>query len=244
MEVFKKTVCIFILGGLLFSCKEEKAVPEQFHLESNGCSSCPTASVNYQYIRSNEKSLQKIHADIDKRIIRFLVREGTNAPTVAQAMATYTKAADYKQKFPEEDISNWNITIDGEIRYQDADLLSFEFEFYSYSGGAHGYGETVLLTYNTHTGDLLDLNEILLNNAHFMQLAEEKFRKQEDIPLDGNINDTGFMFPDEVFVLADNIGLNDKGLIMIYNQYEISAYAEGKKELEIPWDTIKAFLKI
>lgn len=244
MCLIKKAFVFIVLGSLLYSCKKEAAEPQRFFLESNGCATCPTASVDYEYIDSKQAVFKKIHADITQRITAFLGRGEANANSIKEAMQFFTAAEDYKKEYPEEDISNWNATVDGEIRYRNEDLLSFEFEFYSYAGGAHGYGETVLLTYNLHTGEAVALKEMLEKDENFMQMAEQRFRKQEEIPADGNINDTGFMFPEEVFILADNIGFNNNGLIIIYNQYEVSAYAEGKKELEIPWNQVKPFLKL
>lgn len=50
------------------------------------------------------------------------------------------------------------------------------------------------------------------------------------------------MFEGDQFQLPLNIFYTDKGLLLYYNRYEIAAYADGPKELLIPYEELKNFL--
>ena len=46
------------------------------------------------------------------------------------------------------------------------------------------------------------------------------------------------------FHLPANIGINDEGILMLYNVYEIASYAQGITEFTIPFEDVERFLKV
>jgi hypothetical protein len=52
---------------------------------------------------------------------------------------------------------------------------------------------------------------------------------------------TDFFFGKD-FVLPENIGYNEEGLLLLYNTYEIASYAMGITEFTIPYSEINNLL--
>ena len=77
-----------------------------------------------------------------------------------------------------------------------------------------------------------------------MAFAEKKFRAKYKIPAKKSINATGLMFEDEKFDLPQNIFYTDKGLLLYYNSYEAASYADGPKELLLPYVEVEEFLRL
>ena len=50
------------------------------------------------------------------------------------------------------------------------------------------------------------------------------------------------MFEDDVFQLPQTYFFTDKGLLLYYNVYEIASYADGPKELLIPYTEAVPYL--
>lgn len=52
------------------------------------------------------------------------------------------------------------------------------------------------------------------------------------------------MFEYEKFNLPQNIFYTDKGLLLYYNSYEAASYADGPKELLLPYVEVEEFLRL
>jgi hypothetical protein len=97
---------------------------------------------------------------------------------------------------------------------------------------------------DTKTGKQIKKEHLFSDLKGFTKLAEQKFRKQQKVPKNVNINETGYWFTDEKFHLPLNIFLTEKGVKLVYNQYEVSSYAEGPIELLIPYKEADKYLKL
>jgi hypothetical protein len=81
------------------------------------------------------------------------------------------------------------------------------------------------------------------NYAPVLTLAEEMFRIAQAIPAGGDINSTGFMFEGDQFYLPETIGFDSHGMVLHYNQYEVSSYADGPITITLPWAEVIPLLK-
>jgi hypothetical protein len=52
------------------------------------------------------------------------------------------------------------------------------------------------------------------------------------------------MFEDDTFQLPQNLFYTDKGLLLFYNPYEVASYADGTKELLLPYNEVDDYLLI
>lgn len=150
-------------------------------------------------------------------------------------------------KFLKEDIdyfNAWEGIANAAINYQSSKLINLTIDYYAFTGGAHGNGASLSFFIDAKTGKQIKKENLFSDLKEFTKLAEQKFRKQQNVPKNVNINETGYWFTDEVFHLPKNIFLTKKGVSLIYNQYEVASYAEGPIELLIPYEEANKYLKL
>jgi hypothetical protein len=113
-----------------------------------------------------------------------------------------------------------------------------------FTGGAHGYEGNRSLIFNAKSGRSLTYDQIFKDKKAFTAFAEKKFREKYKIPAGKSINITGLMFENDKFILPQNIFYTDNGMLLLYNAYEVASFADGTKELLIPYSEADAFLKV
>lgn len=136
----------------------------------------------------------------------------------------------------------WEATVTGKETYRSTQLLNVSLDFYTFTGGAHGYGGKRSLLFDGQTGKIIPNEKLFKDNEAFRKYAESVFRAKYKIPEPEPINSKGFMFEDEKFALPENIFYTTSGLILHYNPYEAAAYATGSLEIFIPWAKADPFL--
>jgi len=232
---------IFIL--LIFSCtKDQKLTFENRIINANECVDCPQVKIEIPEAKPTNHITEKINTTIAKKVIEIIdFSAEKELKTITAAIQSFSSS--YKeliQEFPES--IEWEASIDGVLLPKYKDIRCVQLNSYMFTGGAHGYGATNFINFNSKTGDEFKLTELIKDVDEFTLLAEKMFRKQENIPLDKNINSIGFLFENDVFYLPENIGFTKNKIILVYNQYEIVSYADGKKIIEIPLSKIKDLL--
>lgn len=248
-----KITLVVLMGLISFGCNQEKDIeflPESFtETELSMCQdgNCPEITINYIEISGNEAVSEKINQKIRDFIFNSLLMGEDTVPTaisIEEAATDFVEAynAD-KAQFPDLPF-NYVADISVQVIYSSKDHLCFEMRNYLFTGGAHGYGTTSFLNIDPQTGSVLSSKELFKNNTKFTAFAEEKFRAQEKIPKDFGINDTGFWFENNTFYLPENAGFTQDSLIFVYNQYDITSYAEGPIELKIAIKEAAPFLAI
>lgn len=152
----------------------------------------------------------------------------------------------YKNSLEEdpEFTSAWQVYHTASVDYQSSKLLNLTIDYYGFTGGAHGNGGSYSFFIDVKTGKQIKKESLFRDLKGFTKLAEKHFRKQQNVPANVNINETGYWFTDEKFHLPKNIFLNDTGVKLIYNQYEVASYAEGPIEVLIPYKEADKYLKL
>ena len=187
---------------------------------------------------------------INKKIFRtvksiiFFGEKPYTADNYEDLMASFIGSyEELKKDFP-EDMMGWEGRVKGTIDYRSDSILNIKLNHYTFTGGAHGYEGNRSLLFNLNTGKSLHYNAIFKDVRAFTTFAETKFREKYSIPAGKSINSTGLMFPDDAFILPQNIFFKEDGLLLYYNAYEIASYAEQQKELFLPYEDINSFLKL
>jgi len=158
---------------------------------------------------------------------------------LSRFMASYDEL---RKEDPEE--TGWEAKVEGRVTYESDSLLNIVLEHYVYEGGAHGYNGRISLLFNPKTGKAISQPQLLRNKADFKTFAEKKFREKFHIAEKDSLNSAGFMFDHSKFVLPQTYIYTDKGFLLYYNIYEIASYAEGPKEILIPYEEMKPYLII
>ena len=237
------------LGSIFFLClligcqTESKLTFAPTQLLGENCNGCPKIEINIPNALDDSKVSEAINRALREEIISLLsFTEDENIDSADKAIKSFTDSyKELKIKFPDE--VQWEATIDGEVTYEDEIIVTLLLNSYSFTGGAHGYAATSYLNFDKKQGAELENWQLFEDLEGFEAFAESKFRMQEKIPQDGNINATGFMFDSDAFHLPNNIGYTKDGLKLIYNQYEIASYADGPIVLILPYNEINPYLK-
>lgn len=238
--------------GLFISCK--KATPLVFSSESFTENSialcknigCPDVTINYVVPQGDSEAVKKITSEIKTFVISTLHIENESEPsarTIPEAIENFIKT----YRMDSADFPDMSAEYFAEINvldsYNSKELVSFQLEQFLYTGGAHGYQNTGFLNFDPQTGREISTEELFENIEAFTAFAEKKFRRAHNISENESINSTGFWFEDDVFYLPETIGVTQTNLLLIYNPYEITSYADGPIELEIPIEEVLKYLR-
>ncbi|TPV34752.1 DUF3298 and DUF4163 domain-containing protein [Paucihalobacter ruber] len=236
----KKLVLILVATILTVSCGTETGLDfktTHFALEDG-----VKVEVDYPIIINNNIAAERINQTVNNYIVNAISFAEKPSPEtdVNKAISDFNlEFQKFKADFP-EDIVPWEAYIEGELLYNSPLITTIAINSYLFTGGAHGNDYIKLFNFNTETGEILKVDDVLDLNAEFMTLAKNKF-EAEVIKNEGNVND--YFFGDD-FKLPENMGLNDQGLIFVYNKYEIASYAQGYTEFLIEFNELEKFLKV
>lgn len=242
----KKTPYLIFLLLIAFGCENGNNLTfEPMELQGENCKDCPNIEINVPKALDDTAVAKTINRSLEEEMISLLsFGDGEEEITgIQSAMTSFTDSfKELNERFPDETPS-WEAKINGTIVYEDPQMITIQVESYTYTGGAHGYGSTSYLNFDKQSGAELENWELFEDLEGFEKFAETKFRIQEDIPQDENINATGFMFDGDVFHLSNNMGYTKDGFQLIYNQYEVASYADGPIVLVLPYNEINLYLK-
>lgn len=207
---------------------------------------CPSISVKLPVANGVPvvaDSINKKVFSVMKEIIYFGEKPYT-AKDYNELLTSFIGSYEKLQKDFPNDKFGWEADVKASVIYQSENILNIEINHYTYTGGAHGYQGLRSLLFDPTTGKSISNDQLLTDNEAFKAFAEKKFRAKYKIPANKAINSTGLMFEKEKFQLPQNIFFTDKGLLLYYNSYEIASYADGTKELLLPYTEINDYLLI
>ncbi len=146
----------------------------------------------------------------------------------------------FYSEMPEYKIG-WELNNTISVIFNNSSIVSFQSDFYHFTGGAHGISGTLFTNFNSHDGKKLSLDDLLITgyNNKLNDIAEKIFRRNYELTPDASLEEAGFWFEGNKFALNDNFGIKNDGLIFFFNSYEIASYATGPTEIIIPYEEIK-----
>jgi hypothetical protein len=146
----------------------------------------------------------------------------------------------FKEEFPDASQS-WAVERSGEVKLNKANIFSIDYIEYAFTGGAHPNTFVSFKNFNLTSGEEITLDELFTfeKQQELTAIAEQEFRKLKQLGPKDDLGIAGFWFENNKFSLNDNLLIADIGLLFYYNNYEITAYAFGPTEIEIPYAKIK-----
>ena len=243
----KKGLFVFLLVFLV-ACSDKPVFSEKVIEKTSEDCQEDCFSVNFSYLvcKKPTKFATNFNKEIELQIVNFLLNQTDStkieATGVEQALEIFMK--DYNnlhEHFP--DIPPYELILNDTISFQNEKMVSIASNRYSYTGGAHGISSTVFLNFDASNGELIEREELFTNFPKVLEIAEQYFRKEQNIPSSGSVNEKGFWFENDKFQLPQNVGVSEKFLILYYNPYEIAPYVDGVFEVRIPIEEIKAYLR-
>ena len=237
-------ICFLLCFILLIGCIDDhKLTFEPLIVSDNDCTECPNISIEIPKALEQSKLTETINTALEEELISLLVFDDEiEASSVSEAIQSFKNGYEELKKLYPDETTGWQAKISGTVTFEDKNMITIALNSYLFTGGAHGYTTRSFLNFNKRKGKEFENWELFKDQDHFENFAETKFRIQEDIPQDNPINSTGFMFEQDEFYLPDNIGFTEKGLVLLYNQYEVASYADGAIELVLPYAEVKNYL--
>ncbi|MBK9098191.1 MAG: DUF3298 and DUF4163 domain-containing protein [bacterium] len=254
----KKLFLIFISVGLLFlffACggnKNPSVNDLQFEMvkyekQSEGCDSlrddnCAKIKIEFPQIIKYEN--ETVKNKINKSIENLFSSNGENITSEvdfnSQMESFISDYESFMKEFPDA-FQSWFIERTGEVKFNKENIFSIDYMEYSYTGGAHPNTFITFKNYYLTNGDEISLDKIIPADKQdeLNKIAEVEFRKLKELTPDADLGQAGFWFENNQFSLNENFLIGDSSLVFYYNNYEITAYAFGPTELEIPYSKMK-----
>lgn len=229
---------------LLIGCQNQNKLTFEPILIQNGSEGGCAIQIQIPRAIEDTKLAEVINTTLQEEVISLLdFDEEPKVADINAAIHSFESGFQSLQRRYADETTPWEAQIEAQVTFENAALLSIALDAYIFTGGAHGYSAERFLNFDKTKANELDNWQLFKNTEEFLELAELAFRTQEGIPLDRPINHTGLMFEEDAFYLPENIGFTTKGLTLVYNQYEVSSFADGTLELILPFEEVRKFME-
>lgn len=150
----------------------------------------------------------------------------------------------------QEELEKYSMEITNELINKDSVLLitnkvfSFYLEYYYYFAGA-AHGNTYFDTYNfnLNSGHIIELEELFYEESSYLEkISELCYRhlsesirdyNDEEMMMDGTVpNRENY----------ENFILTDKGILFIFEPYQVAAYVAGPQFVDIPYTDLEGII--
>lgn len=211
-----------------------------------------------------------INGNVAARINRDILRSISSVDSVKSSKspkALFKKILS-KYKSDKEEIGiqlpAYSLRKDIEILNNKYGILSLLSSTYQYYGGAHGIREIDFANYDLYKNEKLTFDSIfnredlstrtikeeltksairILADSARRELGSRIHLEQRELlkmPDREVLERAGYMDMSK-FTISENIGILPKGILFLYNEYEIAPYAMGPIEVFMPFDSISKF---
>lgn len=236
---------IILFSFFLFSCSNSES-PEIENIEYKktigDCANeiCINIELEYLKMKGNSSIAQNFNHLIEQFVFQKMTSdeamdELTPEDYVQKVVQDFQA---FKAEFPDAKTGGYEQTTNCELTYQNEKLISVELLSSVYSGGAHPSYLDEFLNIDPNTGNHIDILEFITDRKAFEDFAETELRKKLGMAENDKWGEFTFV---EEFNLPINMGMTEKGLRLIYNEYEILPYSDGKTEIMISMQDMKSF---
>ena len=244
----KPFVCCFLLLFVFASCSKElefetQTFEKRTTLKCQGL--CPKITIKVP-VAKDGVAADSINARIFSKL-KEIVYFGENpydSKNYQELADDFIASYEKMQKENPDELIGWEGDVSGRLVYISDKVIDIELQHYTFTGGAHGYSGKTSLIFNRETGRSIPADSIFTDVKAVTALAEKRFREKFKVPETSPINSGGLMFEDEKFALPATIFFSDKGILLYYNTYEIASYADGPRDLMLPYAEVDKYLKI
>lgn len=212
---------------------------------------CLTIRLRYPTATGGVDSARSaINSAIEQYVLSTLAGHIADSTQRASSIDSLAQAliADYDRYIEEAReyagfVMPWEITMEGKVLHRDSAVVSVAIDTYSYMGGAHPNYWTSFKNFVPSTGTPLSIDDIALDRRKLTALAEQAFRREKQLRPNQDLDKAGYWFGNNRFGLPDNFAFTEKGLVFVYNPYEIASYAEGPTELLLPYADLRGIVR-
>jgi len=244
MKYFLKLAVVLLF---FTSCKNELTFEERAYHQISALpceKDCPHVDVKIPFA----KNVPIVADSINKKVfltmkeIIYFGEKPYDSSDYDDLLTSFIGSYEKIQKEAPEEKIGWEAEITGRVIYTSDEVLNIEIQHYSYTGGAHGYSGKRSLLFDPATGKAIENQNLFKDTNTFKAFAEKRFRAAFQLNENESINSNGLMFEDGIFQLPQTYFFTDKGFLLYYNVYEIASYADGPKQLLLPYQDIQPYL--
>lgn len=191
-------------------------------------------TVRYPYFTSNryQITLDKLNSYYKTRAYMYVKKDIMKLYQMAMVEYEYAVSNDFPVR-PFDVVTVYDVTYNKDC------VLSLYFDSYEYTGGAHGMTTRVSDTWNIVGSSPIRIEDLFLNtddvstfvtNAIVEQIDQEALLETEFFPYFEDYHDLV-----KQNYNPKNFYLNDRGVIVYFQLYEIGPYASGIQEFLLPY---------
>ncbi|RZK81230.1 MAG: DUF3298/DUF4163 domain-containing protein [Pedobacter sp.] len=217
-----------------------------YHYDSVKVYSKNPLSVNPQ-VTDTAKAVISYPVFADEALDKFALDKvlNTSGPDVRyksydEYANAFMRSFDDFQAKNKDRIQTWFLNINTKVARQKGNYVSLLTTYVNFSGGAHPNSAFTYANYDFANHKEIQLDSLIKPGSLEIlnSIGEKIFRKNEKIGAAESLKDKYF-FENDRFQLNRNFTVTDKGLLFLYNPYEIKAYAFGTTELLIPFSDLR-----
>lgn len=265
----KKIIYLMVLVGAISACQSGKEsnttlVPIAVdsvsfkqestpHITTEGDTLISSIDIVYPKLTGgNDSVILRINAFMEALPLEGLLGvidpegNGKTANNLADAAKGFFRSvADAQKEMPDAATMVYTYESLGDTLLISPSVISLYYNESTYTGGAHGNYNTSFYNFDATTGKLLVLQEIVQDTLALNKLAEVKFKAEEaEMAKENNMEFKmeDYFFPENKFILPQNIGITKGGLRLLYNPYEVASYARGMIILDISWQELRGIV--
>ena len=227
---------------MLFACDEDVTI--SFTEQSIEKTENAKITINYPKAEGNEAVADRINKTVENFLaneINMSEKRDKNLSLEEAVEGFDTEYKEFKIDF-NDSTQEWEALIESEINFESDYIICIVVKSYLDTGGAHGNSHISFLNFDKKTGKRLMQTDIINDSEGLKNIAKPYLeRATKSLSNDEEVQD---LFFGEAFQLPETIGFNSKGMVLLYNVYEIASYAQGVTEFTIPYEEAKPFLNI
>lgn len=209
-------------------------VINEFTLNVSGRDAIITSAINDTLAHYFKKTLANI-AFYNDDSVNFSNNELTKNELIAKIQTMHQAQIKEMPDAP----SVWNIDTYADTICVLPKIISIQYSEFTFLGGAHPNTFSTFLNFDRRSGKTIPLNDLVKDKKKFLLLAEEGFRKNQELSSDQNLEEAGYFFEKGKFALANNFSIKRDGIELYYNTYEAAAYVFGPLTFTLSYEQLK-----
>ena len=182
----------------------------------------------------NKSAQDKINAALKKHIQTSYNGYLNNKEEEKEQRQEYFKINGHEVPKEEEYMYTYVYQVSYEVKFNENNLLSIVMNDYMYTGGAHGTTIVTSYNFNILTGQQLFVGDIAKNQTNLNkikdyainELSKRNYGSNEELKNIELNNNRPYYF-------------TQNGIILMFQEYEVAAYAAGRPEVKIPIEVYK-----
>jgi hypothetical protein len=181
---------------------------------------------------------------------------GRDAPVftreIAGRLSLYLK--DYEKSDPVRDVEEvigdyegvvggeWYDTLEVDLYARTPSTYTLRLTRSEYSGGAHGSFTVMFLNFLPGREAPVKISECFRSGSgkRLLKIAEHHYRREHGLTPNTPLTADGWF--EKRFVTAENFAFTSRGILFLYNQYEIKPYAAGLTTFLLPYEALHGII--